>query len=162
MSTQLQIPFYHNQDYTNLYDFQGLGIKVVREKPPIEEITISRPIDAIQLLHPIYNGEEREHFHTLILNARNVVEAINLVSVGSLNASLVHPREVYRIPILLSAACILVSHNHPSQDPVPSREDIELTRRLHKAGEVMGIELLDHIIYGNKERFTSMKESNLF
>lgn len=90
------------------------------------------------------------------------MEGIDLVSVGSLNASLVHPREVYRLPLILAAASIIVSHNHPSQDCTPSREEVELTRRLKSAGELIGVELLDHLVFGGRERYLSMKEAKLF
>ena len=83
------------------------------------------------------------------------------VSIGSLNASLVHPREVFMPAVGSAAASVILGHSHPSGDVSPSREDIELTRRMVQAGEIMGIEILDHIIVG-AERFLSIKEANLF
>ena len=97
----------------------------------------------------------------LFLNARNQVICRENVSVGSLNASLVHPREVFVPAVGSSAASVILAHNHPSGDVTPSREDIELTRRMVQAGEIMGIEVLDHLIVGS-ERFLSMKEANVF
>ena len=104
---------------------------------------------------------DREQFVCLHLDARNRINALEVVSVGSLNASLVHPRELFKAAILNNAASVILAHNHPSGDTTPSREDIELTRRMVQAGEIMGIEVLDHIIVG-PEGFLSMKEANLF
>ena len=97
----------------------------------------------------------------VFLNARNQVICREDVSVGSLNASLVHPREVFVAAVGSSAASVILAHNHPSGDVTPSREDIELTKRMVQAGEIMGIEVLDHLIVG-QERFLSMKEAGLF
>ncbi|MDF1558076.1 MAG: JAB domain-containing protein, partial [ANME-2 cluster archaeon] len=83
-----------------------------------------------------------------------------IVSLGSLNANIVHPREVFKTAIQESAAAIIVAHNHPSGDPTPSQNDIDITRKLVETGRVMGIELYDHIIIGNG-RFLSLKEQNL-
>ena len=97
----------------------------------------------------------------LALNSANGLIRQVKISEGILNSSLVHPREVFRSAILECAASIIVAHNHPSGDVTPSREDIELTRRMVQAGDIMGIEVLDHLIIGG-ERFLSMKEANLF
>jgi DNA repair protein RadC len=93
---------------------------------------------------------KREHFIVLLLNARHECEAIETVSVGSLNASIVHPREVFRPAILASAASIVLVHNHPSGDPEPSEEDIAITKRLVQVGELHGIGVLDHIIVASR------------
>ena len=83
------------------------------------------------------------------------------VSIGSLNASLVHPRELFRDAVRHSAASMILVHNHPSGDVTPSQEDIQLTRRLMKCGSLMGIEILDHVIVGRGHKFLSMKEQGL-
>lgn len=88
----------------------------------------------------------REHFAVVLLNARHRYIRRELVSIGSLNASIVHPREVFRPAIRAAAAAIVLVHNHPSGDPAPSRDDIEITRRLVRVGEVVGIDVLDHVI----------------
>ena len=93
--------------------------------------------------------ECREVFVTIHLDSKNRVLCVETVSVGSLNASIVHPREVYKTCLLSSAAALVVVHNHPSGDPTPSREDLELTGRLREAGELLGIRLLDHVIVGD-------------
>lgn len=129
---------------------QGMGIAPA----------ITRPVDAVGLLADI-KDHRKEHFVALFLNARNQVICREDVSVGSLNASLVHPREVFAPAVGSSAASVILAHNHPSGDVTPSREDIELTRRMVQAGEIMGIEVLDHLIVASG-RFLSMKEANLF
>lgn len=99
----------------------------------------------------------QEHFVTLYLNTKNHVIHKKTIFIGSLNASIVHPREIYKEAFRHSAASIICLHNHPSGDPAPSREDIEVTKRLVESGKVIGIELLDHIIIGD-QKFTSLKE----
>lgn len=91
-------------------------------------------------------SEKREHFVVLLLNARHEVEAIETISIGSLNASIVHPREVFLPAVKASAASLVLVHNHPSGDPEPSEEDLTITRRLVEAGELLGIGVLDHVI----------------
>ena len=157
------VPVYNSREYRSLEDYGGLGIKVVRERPDLgDRVMISRPSDLEPLLEALYQGKEKEYFFSLILDARNRVDSVDLVSIGSLNASLVHPREVYRLPLILSAGSIITSHNHPSQDCTPSREDLELVKRLVKAGEVVGVEMVDHLIYGAPGRYLSLKEAGLF
>jgi DNA repair protein RadC len=92
--------------------------------------------------------ETKEMFLTLHLDGKNRVVCMDLVSIGSLNQSIVHPREVYKTALLSNAAAILCVHQHPSGDPNPSAEDISITKRLREAGEIVGIRLLDHIIVG--------------
>ena len=129
---------------------QGIGI----------EPSITSPVDVLGFLTDI-KDRRKEYFVALFLNARNQVICREDVSIGSLNASLVHPREVFAPAVGSSAASVILAHNHPSGDVTPSREDIELTRRMVQAGEIMGIEVLDHLIVGS-ERFLSMKEANVF
>jgi DNA repair protein RadC len=99
----------------------------------------------------------QEHFVCLYLNTKNQVIHKQTVFIGSLNASIVHPREVYKEALKRSAASIICLHNHPSGDPAPSREDIEVTKRLVECGKIIGIELLDHLIIG-ENKFVSLKE----
>ena len=124
------------------------------------EPSITSPVDVLPELRDI-KDKKREYFVTVFLNARNQIINTEIVSVGSLSASLVHPREVFAPAVASSAASVILGHNHPSGDVTPSREDIELTRRIVQAGEIMGIEVLDHLIVGS-ERFLSMKEANVF
>ena len=102
------------------------------------------------------NDREKEHFWAIGLTSRNTIKYIELVSLGTLNASLVHPREVYRLAIQKNTCQLIVAHNHPSGDIEPSKNDIEVTHRLEKAGEILGIELIDHIII-TKDKFVSFK-----
>jgi len=105
-------------------------------------------------------SQEREHFWAIGLNAKNVTKYIELVSLGSLTASLVHPRELFRLAIEHSCAAMLIGHNHPSGDPKPSQEDILLTRRLAQGGTLLGIKVLDHIIIGEDSHF-SFRDSGM-
>ena len=101
----------------------------------------------------------KEHFFLISLTARNKVKFVELISIGTMNASLVHPREVFRRSIIHGAASVIICHNHPSGDPEPSEEDITITRRLIDAGKIIGIEVLDHIILGSKS--VSLKEKGI-
>lgn len=94
--------------------------------------------------------ERREHFMVVMLNGRHECIKVETISIGSLNASIVHPREVFRAVILASAASIILVHNHPSGDPEPSEEDITITKRLVKCGEMLGIAVLDHVIIASR------------
>lgn len=132
-----------------------LGRRVAQRQA--ELVTIRAPQDAATYLMEILALEQQEKFYCLYLNTKNQIIAEKVVFVGSLNASIVHPREVYKEAIKQSAASIIVAHNHPSGDPTPSREDIQVTKRLVRAGEIIGIECLDHLIIGDKQ-FVSIKE----
>jgi DNA repair protein RadC len=105
--------------------------------------------DAGALVHAYLEGVDREHFVVLMLDQKNKVIGINTVSVGSLTASVVHPREVFKPAILSNAAAIILAHNHPSGAPQPSQEDRVLTVRLVTAGKLLGISILDHVIIGD-------------
>lgn len=127
---------------------------------PSERFTINSPEDVMRLLMPDMRYLDREHFKALILNIKHQVLRVVDISIGSLNSSVVHPRELYKMVIRHNGAAVVVVHNHPSGDPTPSSEDIAVTKRLERAGEVLGIDLLDHIILGDG-RFVSLKEYNL-
>jgi DNA repair protein RadC len=103
---------------------------------------------------------DREHLKAILLNARNFVLDVVTVSVGTLTASLAHPRECFKEAVRQSAAAVIFVHNHPSGDPTPSPEDIALTRQLVEAGRILGIEVLDHLIIGDGV-FVSLKERGL-
>ena len=109
------------------------------------------------LLGPELQGLERETFHVLLLDGKHALLRRERISTGTLTASLVHPREVYRSAVREGAAAILCAHNHPSGDPEPSGEDLEVTRRLRRAGRLLGIPLLDHVVIG-EGRFVSLRE----
>lgn len=118
---------------------------------------LSSPRDVYEAVADL-RFRRREHFVGLYLNARNRLLARRTVSVGSLNASIVHPREVFEPALRLGAAGLVVVHNHPSGETDPSVEDLGLSRRLSEAGEILGVDLLDHVIVGSGG-FTSLKES---
>ena len=118
------------------------------------------PEDVARYAMPRFRFEQKEHFAVMLLNTKNHIIGMPEVSVGSLSASVVHPREVFRAAIDFAAASMILLHNHPSGDPTPSREDIAVTERLVKAGKVMDIPVLDHVVLGC-ERFTSLKEKGL-
>lgn len=122
---------------------------------------ISTPEDVVRLCGPQLAGSDREHFWALALNTKNQLLKIIEVSIGSLNASIVHPRELFKDAVRLSAASVVVVHNHPSGDPTPSGADTQLTRRLVRAGDVLGIEVLDHVVLGDGGAHASMRELGL-
>jgi len=105
-------------------------------------------------------GTNREHFVGFYLNSRNQVLRREVISIGSLNASIVHPREVFQPAIAVSAASLILAHNHPSGDPTPSEEDLAITRRLVEAGRIIGIDILDHVVVA-KDAYASFKERKL-
>lgn len=121
---------------------------------------VRSPKDAADLVMEELRYLQKEHFMVLFLNTKNHVIGRETMSIGSLNASIVHPREVFRSAISRSSASIICLHNHPSGDPTPSPEDIEVTRRLTEAGRIVGIEVLDHIIIADRS-YTSLKEQGL-
>lgn len=133
-------------------------LKMVKEGSILyKERRIKSPEDASVLLKQFLGEVDREYFIVLCLDTKNQPTAINVCHIGSLNASIVHPREVLKPAIISNAASIIVAHNHPSNDPTPSREDIEVTKRLAEAGKVIGVELLDHVIVCS-DSFVSLKE----
>lgn len=123
-----------------------------------ERAVIAKPEDAARLLAEYLQGADREYFVVMLLDTKNRVIGLSTVSVGILDSSLVHPREVFKPAIISNAASILVGHNHPSGDPTPSGEDHRVTERLQQAGELLGIDLLDHVIIGEEGRWVSLKE----
>lgn len=125
-----------------------------------ETVTIRSPQDVASLLMEDMRYLQKEHFVCLFLNTKNHVIGQETLSMGSLNASIVHPREVFRAAIKRSSASIVCAHNHPSGDPTPSPEDVQITKRLVQAGDIVGIDVLDHIVIGD-QRFASLKELGL-
>jgi DNA repair protein RadC len=127
-----------------------------------ERQRVRSPKDVLDLVGPLSALADREFFRVILLNTKNEVLGVPLISVGSLNASIVHPREILKPAILASAASIILTHNHPTGDPAPSREDVEFTRRFAKCCELIGIALLDHVITGGRDSCASLKESGVF
>jgi DNA repair protein RadC len=137
-------------------------LKMIKEDTVEYSTTIKSPADIAALAREVLEMHEmaEENFVIVCLNTKNKIAGVHTVSIGSLNASIVHPREVFKAALLNNANGIICLHNHPSGDPEPSREDIEITRRLVEAGEIMGIKVLDHVIIGG-QRYLSMKEKCL-
>jgi len=136
-------------------------VVLVREKVGRYELpkAIRSPEDAYKAITTLTNVQEeaQEVFGILILNTKNKVVAVHEVSRGTLNSSVVHPREIFKPAVLHNAAGIICFHNHPSGDTVPSKEDIEVTERLVAAGEILGIIVMDHIIVGDDD-YTSLRD----
>lgn len=139
-----------------------VSVKLVKESSMLyRQRRVRSPHDSYELFKDYLGEVDREHFIVMCLDTKNQPTNICTVHIGSLNASIVHPREVMKTAILSNAASIICCHPHPSGDPSPSPEDIEVTERLAEAGKLLGIELLDHIIIGD-ERFISLKEKGYF
>lgn len=132
------------------------GYSEAGEKP-----VVKTPEDVAGLVKARLKGKKKEHFLALLLDTRNRLIKIAEISIGSLDSSIVHPREVFREAISASAAAVIFVHNHPSGDPTASEDDIRLNKRLAEAGDIVGIDVLDHIIIGDK-KFLSLKREGLF
>lgn len=127
---------------------------------PSETQYIRSPEEGLRIVQPLIADTDREHFVVVGLNAKNVPTSIEVAHIGALNSCIVHPREIFKNAILSNSAAIFLAHNHPSQNITPSPEDIAMTERLVEAGELLGIEVLDHIIINNQNNFYSMKENH--
>jgi DNA repair protein RadC len=137
------------------YRIQVVRVQVVREGSfAAYARTLDNPAAAAELVRPLLEGADREHFLVICLNVKNRVNAVHTVSIGSLNASMVHPREVFKAAILTNAAGVILAHNHPSGDPAPSKEDRAVTTGLVQAGKLLGIPVLDHVIIGEGRHFS--------
>lgn len=136
-------------------------IALVKEKPVIyNDQRLTAPAQAAEAFRALLPDIDREYFVAFILDGKNRIVSCNIVSVGSLNQSIVHPREVFKTAILANGAAVLLAHNHPTGDTTPSSEDIKITRRLKEAGDVLGIKVLDHIIVGDNS-YLSFTERGL-
>lgn len=124
-------------------------------------IKVRSPKDVSDFLEGEMRCLDKEVFKEILLNTKNSVIQVLTVAIGSLNAALVHPREILKPAIRQSAAGLILCHNHPSGDPAPSTEDADLTSRIYKSCELVGIDLIDHIILGSEGRYFSFRENNL-
>jgi DNA repair protein RadC len=137
------------------------GVRLVKERTLTAELKrIRSAADAYLLAAEFLADIDREHFGVFLLDTQHQVRGVHTVTVGVLDASLVHPREVFKPAILASAASIILFHNHPSGDPTPSAEDRAVTRQLKAAGDIIGIDILDHIVVGDG-RYVSFSEAGL-
>ena len=135
-----------------------IGRRLSTQTPAYKSKELTDPKKVYQLIKSKLKDYHKEHFYIIALNSRN--HSIAEVSVGSLNASIVHPREVFAEAIKNKAASVIFAHNHPSGDPEPSEEDLVITKRLVEAGKILGIEIVDHIIAG-KSGYFSFKEKEM-
>lgn len=141
---------------------QKIKLCMIREKTSDLKIAISSPEDIadLALIKEELLSSDREKFICIHLDTKHRIISYETVSIGSLSATLVHPREVFKGAMLSNASAIIFCHNHPSGVPRPSSEDIELTKRLSKGGELLGIPVLDHIVFGEQSH-VSFKEEGL-
>jgi len=144
-------------------------LRPLDEPPPyvaVDRLPVRRAVRPVRGPEDVYDActglakRRVEQFAVLLLNARHEIQRRSTISTGSLNASIVHPREVFRPAIIGSAAAIILVHNHPSGDPEPSEEDLAITRRLAQVGELHGINVLDHVIVA-KGGFVSLRARGL-
>jgi len=138
-------------------------VRLVREKAPRLQGRAGQPItaaaDVAAIFKLVAEEEDREEFAVVLLDGKNRVRGVHVVSIGSLTAALVHPREVFRVAIVQGAAAVILVHNHPSGDPAPSAEDQALTKRLREVGELIGIRVLDHVVLGEGGAYVSLAET---
>ncbi len=164
-----------NASVEELAQVKGIGVAKASQLKAAFELTnrleghleigdkplVKTPEDVADLVQSRLKGKKKEYFLALLLDTRNHLIRVAEISIGSLDSNIVHPREVFKEAISASAASAIFVHNHPSGDPEASEDDVGLTRRLVEAGEIMGVEVLDHIIIGDK-KYLSLKREGLF
>ena len=137
-----------------------VSLKLVKENSVLYETRIIRsPYDAYKLIKNFLIDSDREKFVVACLDTKNQPVNISVVSIGSVNSAIVHPREVFKVAMLSNASKIICFHNHPSGNLKCSKEDENITNRLKECGEILGIELVDHIIVGYNDKYFSFKEN---
>ncbi len=145
-----------------------LSLRVVKDLELIREGSIdylprkmSSPADVVGLCRHFLDDLPEERMLVVSLDTKNQFNNVSVVSIGTLNSSLAHPREIYKVAVKSNSSSIILAHNHPSGDPSPSKEDIDITKRLREAGDILGIRLLDHIIIGENDKYISLKEMDI-
>ena len=145
-----------------------VSLRVVKDLELVREGSIdylprrlSSPNDAVDLCKHFLDDLPEERMIVISLDTKNQFNNVSIVSIGTLNSSLAHPREIFKVAVKSNAANLIVAHNHPSGNPEPSKEDIDITKRLREAGDILGIRLLDHIIIGDEGRYVSLKEMDI-
>ena len=145
-----------------MYQITKYKLMLVQEGSfPTPDRRIADPQATAKMLASYFQGLDREHFAVILVNAKNVFIGINVVSIGHLSGSIVHPREVFKPAIIGNAHAIILAHNHPSGDVTPSQEDKEVTKILVEAGNILKIPVLDHIILGDNGEFYSFRNEGL-
>jgi DNA repair protein RadC len=141
------------------YRIPAVKLSMVRDGSVLaERRTVTSSAGAAAIIRMMIGGNDREEFVALLLDAKHKVVAVHSVAVGSLTMAIVHPREVFKAAIVANASAVIVAHNHPSGDPMPSAEDHELTKRLVAAGKLIGIAVLDHVVIGDEGRMYSFAD----
>jgi DNA repair protein RadC len=137
-------------------------IKLVRESSFLYgKRRVNSPVEAYELGKVLMEETDREHLLVCCLDTKNQPINLHVVSIGSLNSSIIHPREIFKAAILSNAASIILYHNHPSGDPTPSSEDLSATERIRECGKLMGIDLLDHLILGENTYYSMREKGDL-
>ena len=136
----------------------------IKDKTKTKKMRCSE--DVVEIFKTVLQAEseldqDKEHFWVMGLNTKNTIKFIELISLGSLSSAIVHPRETFRLACIKAVASIVAVHNHPSGDPAPSQDDIELTSRLKQSGDILGIKMLDHIIIGDTGHFSFVDQKML-
>lgn len=145
------------------YELPKIRLQIVREgNYPSDVGQIKNPRDVVKLASGIYEGTDREKAYVLCLDIKGNVLSVECAAVGSVDACILEVREVYKAALLSNSSRIILVHNHPSGDVTPSSEDGAITEKIYKAGQILGIEFDDHVIYGSKEKYYSFKESGFF
>lgn len=142
---------------TKLFEITRIRQEVRELDVSLETTHIMSAEDAFLVARRFIQDDDREVFLVILLNTKHRVIAVHRAHIGSINSSVVHPREIFKSAILNNAAALIVSHQHPSGDPKPSLEDIEVTERLQEVGRIIGIQLLDHIVVGAGDDYISLK-----
>ncbi|MBU4190485.1 MAG: DNA repair protein RadC [Candidatus Thermoplasmatota archaeon] len=130
----------------------ALGKRYNQSKTPVKRISSAK--DVFDLFHERLKDEKQENFYVLMLNTQNYIIEERIISKGTLDKTLIHPREIFRYAIKNAVSKIILVHNHPDGDPTPSKNDLEITEELIKAGNLLGIKVIDHVIIGNKEKWS--------
>jgi len=143
------------------HDLKVVSIRLVEEQTWYSKKVLTTPLEVVEMLCEKLSSYDRELFCVLNLSTKQQIINMNIVSMGMLNAALVHPRETFKSAILSNAAGIMLIHNHTSLICEPSKEDVQVTNRLEKCGHLLGIEVIDHIITGANHRFFSFREKGL-
>jgi len=142
------------------YKIPDYKIMLVRDSNiTADKKRISHPNDVVNVFQTYLDGADREYFCIAMLDRKGNLLGLNTVSIGSVSSSIVHPREVFKPAIIIGASSIILCHNHPSGDTMPSNEDITVTRKLIEGGKILNIEILDHVIIG--DNYYSMKEKGI-
>jgi len=146
-------------------NIKKFDIRIIKEKGGRYDLDkkLTTPFSAVKVFVEVLELDKRteELFAMITLDVKNQITGIFEVSKGGLHQSIVHPRNIFQRAILQNAAAVILAHNHPSTDTTASKEDIRITKKLMAAGEILGIEILDHLIIGDENKFSSMKERDL-